>query len=289
VAALAPQDQPVLSITWSEAHRFPLVSWQPLVRYCLPPDIGALDPQVREDCLLAGEHMARSRGGLIVKMIGVAIVRNLAKGTPQAEEAKQIRAQYEYLGDMDDRLSVRQRASYPTTLFLKDMMSSGELVAMQRRIEFFGLPGHPAANWKPADPTRLLSSREWLDGLIAVHEKGQERLARGDFAGAIAVLAPVEEDSRKHLGNRVKWRFVRYLVTIANAHAGLGHFDLAEKFLLEAWDIAMGFGPSSAERRDCVAALLALYQAKYTQQPEKATEAKILQWRQIQAELQQGR
>jgi hypothetical protein len=287
IAALAPNDPPQLSIAINEAHRFPIASWQPLVRTCLPADIAALEPQLRKDCLVIGERMARSRGGLMVKMIGVALVRNLAKGTALAEEMKQIRAHYEYLGSVDDTLSEKQRSSYPSSRYMQDLSTVGELAAMQRRAEYFGLPGTPPAGWKPDDPTRLLSSREWLDGLVAVHEDGRRRLARGDFAGAISVLAPVEEDSRKHLRFRQTWRFPRYLVTLGNAHAGLGEFDVAEKYLLEAWQIVQGFGPSSAEGRDCASALLALYQAKYAAHPDNATEAKLSEWQALRAEYEE--
>jgi len=289
VTALAPNQLPVMVIAATEAGQHPIVNWQPLMRTCVPEDLGALDPQLRRDCLAVGERMARSKGGLIVNMIGVAIVRNLAKGTPLAEEMKQIRAQYEYLRSAEDKLSVRQQASYPTTRYLRDIYKEGELVALQHLVEFFGLPGRPPADWRPTDPGSLLSSREWLDGVVAAHDEGRRRLAQGDFAGVIAVLDPVEQTSRQHLRFRQAWRLPRFLITLGSAHAGLGEFETAEKYLLEAWDMVQGFGPGSAEARDCAHAVLALYQAKQARSPDAATRAKVLEWQQIRDELEAGR
>ena len=284
LTALAPNARPELSIALDEAHRIPIAIWSPLVRFCVPPDLSKLDPQLRKDCMTIGERMARSNDALISQMIGVALVRNLAPGTPIAAEMQQIRAHYQYLGTIDDQLTPQQRSSYATQRYLDDMVEGGEMLSMQRRVEFFGLPGQVPAGWKPKDASVLLTGRERGEKLVAIHDEGNRLLARGDFAAAFAVLAPAESETRG-LGGREAWRLPAYLISMGKAQTGRGNLDAAEKYLLEAWEIVESYGPGAPQTRGCAQALLALYEAKQKAAADRNSNAKVAEWKQVLAEL----
>ena len=112
ITVLAPNERPESSIALLEAQSsLPMPNWSPLMRYCgvAVSSSQAADPETQADCLTVGERLERSNGGLVSRMIGVALVRNLARDTPVAEEAMQVRRLFTYLEAMDEKLSQRGR------------------------------------------------------------------------------------------------------------------------------------------------------------------------------------
>jgi len=286
IAALAPNERPEMSIAMQEGNMFPIASWQPLVRYCVRPDLSSVPPQVRADCIRVGEVMGHSRGGLISQMIGVVLVRSLAKGTPKAEEMQELRAQYVYLSSLDDQLTPGQQLGYPAQRYLDDLASGGELVAMQRRAEFFGLSTKRPADWKPDDPERLLTGRERLDRVLAAEERVQKLAAQGDAAGVLAAYSQVEAVAADLLKGRNAWRLPRLLLAVGKARTQLGDLAGAEKNLLAAWEIVQSFGPGSSAAHECAQALLTLYQARQKAEPGKTADAMLAEWRQTVADFE---
>jgi hypothetical protein len=283
VRVLAPNERPESSIALLEAESsIPLANWGPLVRYCgvAVASVETPDPETRADCLTVGLRLARSNGGLVSRMIGVALVRNLAKGTPLAEEAGQVRRLYTYLGSMDEKLSPRQRMSYSTARYLADISSAGEMTALQRRVESFGMPGQPPADWKPDDPNVLLSSRERVDNLISINNAASLLLAQGKYAKAVDLLAPIEAGTRKYFTDRNAWRVPRFLMNLGKARAALGQYTAAEANLLEAWSIVQTYGPTSKDLDEYAQAIAALYVAWNAAEPGKGYDAKALEWKQ---------
>jgi hypothetical protein len=277
----SPNERPETMIAEIEGAKAPITAWQPLVRYCLPVDLNALDPQVRADCLTVGARMARSaNAALIARMIGVAIVRPLAPGTPLAEEMKQLRRRYQYLGAMDSKLSRRQQMSYPSTRYIHDMSTVGELEAYQHRIEYFGMPGQPPADWQPEDLDTLLSSRERRDNTIAIDDRAVVLLDNKKYQAAAGLLVPAEKRFRNYFRTSDEWRLARFLQHLGRARAGTGQFAESEKNLLEAWKIAEPSGPSSGDAHACLHAIVALYTAWDAAEPGKGHSGKIAEWKQ---------
>jgi hypothetical protein len=276
VAALAPSARPEVSIALAEARSMPYGFFRPLIRDCLPPDLASLPADVRADCVAVGARMARSDDALIARMIGVAIARPLAMGTPLAEEMKQVRVLYTYLDSVDEKLGPRQRMSYPAARLMDDIASSGEMIAMQRRAEYFGLPSSPPADWQPDDPRALMTARERLDHSDAVLRDSERLLAQGDAAGAVALLAGAEHQFVPY--GRDGWQFERYLLALGKARTGLGEFATAEGHLLEAWGIAQSFSPASPDRRECLSALVAFYAAWDTAEPGQGSDGRRNEW-----------
>ena len=215
ILVLAPGESPERSMALLEGGSIPLPDWSPLMRYCgaAARSDKVIDAETRADCLTVGERMMRSKSAIISQMIGVALVRNLARNTPQAEEALQARRNYDFLESMDGRLEARQRMSYSATRFLQDISSVGEMAALQRRVEFFGMPGRPPAGWTPEDPNELLSSRERLDSLSAIGNAANVSVAQGKYADAVRSLLPIETATRKYFHDRDAWRLPAFLMT----------------------------------------------------------------------------
>ena len=90
---LAPDERPESNLALLEGDRIPLPSYQHLVAYCgVKVDTAVVtDPEILSDCLTIGERLMRSHGAIITQMIGVALVKTLAKDTPLADEATQTR------------------------------------------------------------------------------------------------------------------------------------------------------------------------------------------------------
>jgi hypothetical protein len=286
VQIIAPNERPELGIALQEAERLPIAAWSRLVALC-GIKMGSLpvtDPQVLADCLTVGNAMTRSRGGLITQMIGVALVRNLAKGKPEAAEALRARTLYTFLSANEEKLSASQRQSYSSARWIEDLTSVGEMAAFQRRAKFFGLPEQPPADWKPEDPLTLLSGREIYDKSVAVDRDADLLVAQGKFADAIATLQPMDSIMRKRWAGH--WLLVRYLTVLGKARLGQRDYAAAEMSLHEAWDIANKFGPTSRDARDSVRTLAELYVNWNTAEPSKGYDVKADEWRQSLATLE---
>lgn len=283
----SPNERPETTIAVIEGGKAPITRWAPLVHYCLPTNLDALDPQVHADCLAIGTRMARStNGALITRMIGVAIVRPLAPGTPLAEEMKQLRRRYQYLQEMDSKLTRRQQLSYPATRYLHDMNTIGELDAYQHRIEYFGMPGLPPADWQPEDLNSLLSSRERRDNAIAIDDRAVALLDKKQYQAAASLLVPAEALFRQYFKGPEVWRLARFLQHLGAARAGVGQFADAERNLLEAWKIAEPSGPSSGDAQAILRSTVALYAAWDVAEPGKGFSGKAADWKQKLEDLE---
>ncbi len=261
-----------------EAANFPMPSWMAIVHDCLPQNLDSLDAQQRADCLTIGARMADSDGSILARMIGVALVRPLARGTPLALHAQQVRREYQYVMDATNHLTRMQFLEYPDTRFYQDVAAVGELAAYQRRLSHFGIPAQPPANWQPKDPYSLLSARERLDDLIAIDNQAATQLAQQQYAKATDLLTPAEAASRRFFVRDDAWRLNRFLLHLGQARTGTGQFAAAEKNLLEAWENNRAAGPGSSDARACLQALVDLYTAWNRAEPGKGHDAKAAEW-----------
>jgi tRNA A-37 threonylcarbamoyl transferase component Bud32 len=293
-AVLAPKQPVEAVIAREESARLRMAAWRPLIISCGASQNSPAtpDPQIIADCLTIGETLMRSEKGLIGRMIGVAIVKTVAKGKPVAEEATQIRKLYTYLGDVSDKLSASQRATYSAEKWNADIAQVGEMAAMQRQAVFFGFPAQPPADWKPQDPIVLQSSRERYESMVALDKNGSALVAQGKYADALALLAPMEDLMRKrgNAGVLVRasngWLLARFLLALGSAHLGLHDYVSAEKALTDACTIAAIFGPGAKEARDCARARVDLYTAWNAATPGKGYDTKADEWRQTLATYQ---
>jgi hypothetical protein len=209
-------------------------------------------------------------------MIAVAMVKTLARGKPEAEEATQIRRLYVYLADIGDKLTPSQRMRYSSMRMAADTASAGEMVALQRRASFFGFSEQPPADWKPEDSVVLKSSRERHDDDVELDREASVLVSQGKFADALALLTPAEASMRRRMAN--SWLLVRFLSALGNAQLGVHDLPAAEKALRDACDIAANFGPASTEGRDCARSRVNLYTAWNKTDPEKGYDAKLDEW-----------
>jgi len=283
---LAPNEQPESSIAWLEMLQVPRADWRPLMRYCGVMGNRVVDAATRDDCVTIGMRLARSDHALLSRMIGVALVRNLAKDTPLAEEARQVRRQYVYLSAMDEKLSPSQRMGYASARYLEDLASVGEMAALSRRVEFFGMPGQPPADWQPDNPNVLLSARERVEWAISITHAAALQVAEGKYAEAVASLQPVDATIRANLRNAHAWRLPKYLITLGRARTGLREYAAAETTLLEAWELTHANAPASQDARDSTQALVDLYLARDVADPGNGYAAKAAERKRQSIELE---
>jgi hypothetical protein len=290
-AVVAPKQPVEAVIVREESGRMRMAAWRPLIISCGASQNSPAtpDPQIIADCLTIGETLMRSEKGLIGRMIGVAIVKAVAKGKPVAEEAGQVRKLYTYLSDVGDKLSASQRASYPAEKWNADIAQVGEMAQLQRQAVFFGFPAQPPADWKPQDSTVLLSSRERYESWVALDKNAGALVAEGKYADALALMAPVEPLMRKRgdTGALVNvsngWLLARFLTALGNAHLGQHDYVAAEKALIDACAIAANFGPGAKEAHDCAHSRVDLYTAWNAAEPGKGYDTKADEWRQTLA------
>lgn len=282
---LAPREPAEAGIALLSGYNLRLEGWQSLMSLC---GVGAgapapADPMLREECLRAATLMMRSRGSVVSRMIGVALVKALAPDTALAREATGIRRLYVYLGTMDEQLGASQRLSYPPRMFLADLERDGELVAFQRRISHFGIPPEPPADWQPGSNTSLLSSTERLEQVLQLNRDAATLLAAGKHAQVLALLEPADGRIR---GSGHDWILVRYLITAGIARAGLGRYAAARDALQEACTIAEGFGPDSGYRRECARDLGKVYADWDAAEPGNGHAINADRWLQLLAWLE---
>ena len=160
---LAPNETPEAVVASLEAWGVPMIGWRRLIDYCNPAKGEITTDSERADCLTVGTTMARANVSILSRMIGSVVVRRLAKGTALADEMKELRRRYKYLMFQSDELTHAQMLSYPMAKITADILSFGELEAFARRIEHFGIPSQPPADWQPEDPNDLLLPEERTD------------------------------------------------------------------------------------------------------------------------------
>lgn len=153
---LSPDEDPRHVLAYADALALPIPRWSPLMRLCNPADGLPRDPQARADCLHVGTVMARTQGGLITRMVGSAIVRRLAPDTPLAAEMFELRRRYVFVSERNAGMTLSQLLAYPVTRSIADLAEVGELESYARRLEHFGIPSHPPADWQPKNPETLL-------------------------------------------------------------------------------------------------------------------------------------
>ncbi len=285
---LAPNEAPGPSIALTEAYSTPFGNWQMLIGYCgVRPGVATVtDPQLLADCRAIGERMVQSEGSILTQMIGVALVRHLAKGSPAAEVAIRKRQLYQYLLTTDAQLTSSQRAIYSSARYLQDMTTIGEMGAWQRRNKALGLPDQPPTGWQPDDPYSSLSVRERIDDLIALNLAAEALVAQGNYADAIASLVAIEAPTRKYLNGANAWRLPRHLLVLGKARLALGDYAAAKAHLSEAWEIVQSYPPGTQDSRDCAKAIADLYSAWSAVEPGNGFDAKAVEWQQKLASLE---
>jgi len=276
---LAPNEAPEASIAQLESLNTPIPNWHRLADLC-GVRIGSAsvtDPELLADCLVIGERMVHSQGGIMTQMWGAALVRNLAKGTPAAEEAIRKRQLLQYLQAMTNSLTPAQHASYSPARQMQDMAEIGEFGAWQRRIKALGLPEQLPSGWQPEDPASSLSSRERQDNVNAAFRAARTLLAQADYDGAIATLKTIESPT----GFRSKSDSdnAQFFVAYGKAHTGLGQFVAAQRDLIKAWKLASDFGPGSRIAIECAQAMVELYTAWDAAEPGRGHAAKTDRFR----------
>jgi hypothetical protein len=287
MASVAPQQPPEAVIVREESTQLRIGTWRPLIITCNSGQNSPAtsDARMLADCLTIGETLMRSDKGLIARMIGVAIVRTVAKGKPEADEAQQTRKLYSYLSDVIDKLSSSQRASYPAEKWTTDVVHNGEMAALQNQAKYFGVPTQPPADWRPKDPTTLLSGRERYQSVVALDRDADALVAQGKYTDALALMTPVEQRmrARGNAGSLVNvsdaWVLARFLIALGKANLGLHDYAAAEKTLIDACAISTNFGPASKEARDCARARADLYTAWNTAAPGKGYDTNADEWR----------
>jgi len=284
VQVISPGEQPEWGIALDMVLSAPIISWQPLITRCgVRVNLPVVDEQIRSDCLVIGERVMRSEGGLMSRMIAVLIVSAYAKGRPEAEEARRIRRLYTYLDETTGKLAPAERARYTATRRFHDIAEVGEMKGLQRQARFFGFPDQPPPGWKPVDPAALLSARERYDGAVALDQEAGQLVAQGRFADAIEKLAPMDASMRRLFGHG--WLFARYLTTLGRAKSGLHDYAAAQAALSDAWEIARNFSPDARDARDCAKAFVELYTAWDDAEKGKGYDIKAGEWKQMLASL----
>jgi len=115
----------------------------------------AVEPR-RADCLELGRRLENDSSGTILsRMVGSAIVRRLAKDTPEEAAAKELRREYTWFSEQ----LVASKAPYAERLE-EESVVYGEWEAWQRAVERLGTTRTPPAGWAPKDPQTLLLSEE---------------------------------------------------------------------------------------------------------------------------------
>lgn len=262
------------------AELLPLAHYQFLIDQCgiRTGAMPSTDPELVSDCLVIGETMMRSNAGLMSRMIGVTLVKTLAKGKPEADEATRIRRLYTWLDDgIAGRANPELFESYPAENLLRDSATIGQMGALQRRARFLGLPDQPPADWKPAYPLALQSTRERIDNAETLNRDAAKLIAEGKYADAVAVLAPADRIMSTDFF-KDDWRRVRYLTLLAEARIGLHDFAAAQASLEDAQDLASNFGPSSLETRNWARAFMHLYSTWNAAEPGKGYGIKADDW-----------
>jgi len=287
MAVVAPKQPLEAVIVREESAQLRMGTWRPLIVTCNSSQNSPAtsDPQLLADCLAIGETLMRSDKGLIARMIGVAIVRTVAKGKPEADEAQQTRKLYSYLSNALDQLSASQRASYPAENWTTDVVQHGEMAALQNETQFFGLPTQPPADWKPQDPSALLSSRERYESVVALDRNAESLVAQGKYTDALALMTPLEQRMRKrgdagslvHVGDA--WVLARFLNALGKAQLGVRDFAAAEKTLIDACNVSANFGPTAKEARDCARARVDLYTTWNAAVPGNGYDTDADEWR----------
>jgi predicted Ser/Thr protein kinase len=288
---LAPQVSVETTIAYVMTGQFPIAPYARLVRFCgagggAP---AATDPQIIADCLTVGEKLMRADANatILAQMIGVALVRNLAKGTPLAEEAGQKRRLWEYTKAANDKLSDSQRLSY-VGRFIEDLPKTGEFAAWRHRNAYFGLPEQAPADWQPEDAKSLLTARERNEQLFEIVRQGRRLVGAGKYELAVELLAPQEAAIHMYFtkDNSEAWRVPGYLAALGEARAALHQYAAAKINLTEAYEAFALYGPRyKPDARECAQSLIDLYTAWNAAEPGKGYAAKAGEWKEKLASL----
>ncbi|MGJ8670865.1 MAG: hypothetical protein ACSHXK_15370, partial [Oceanococcus sp.] len=155
-----PDISPEFVVAAGETSEFPLAHWRTLVRRCDPAREYFNDASSYADCKTVGETMARGPGSLLSNMIGVVIVRRLAKDSALEAEMIALRRNYIYATETTRTLSISKILSYSWEDFHHDMMTKGELQAWQNRLAYLGVSPLPPIGWESENPLSLMLPRE---------------------------------------------------------------------------------------------------------------------------------
>jgi len=157
---LAPRARVERVVAQVQSMAMPFPALYNFVNLCRPERIQGRDRATRDDCIEVGTRMARTKGSLLTNMVGVTVVRRLARGTPLEAEMKALRARYVYLSEVLEALGSGAQLSYDLERRQRDVLEVGELESYARIAAHFGKPTTPPADWAPKNPEALLLPEE---------------------------------------------------------------------------------------------------------------------------------
>ena len=140
----------------------PLPVYADVVRVCKPASIATLQiAGLRDACgAFALKGMRSPHASILARMISVAILRRIYKGTTLDAEAKEYRRQYVWMGHHVYVNDYTIRRSGDEERIQQDIARFGEWEAWQRATERLGASRTPPPGWMPANPQELLLSEE---------------------------------------------------------------------------------------------------------------------------------
>ncbi len=126
---------------------------------------------------------------------------------------------------------------------------------------------------------RLLGE-EHKDTLSSVINLAMLHQAQGKQTETIELLVPIDAAARKALVGPDSWRLGRLLMTLGTTHTVLGEFAAAEANLAEAQPIfVQSRGPTNKDTRECTQAIVDLYTAWHSAEPDKGYDTKAAEWK----------
>ncbi|MEO8160142.1 MAG: tetratricopeptide repeat protein [Arenimonas sp.] len=119
-----------------------------------------------------------------------------------------------------------------------------------------------------------------LDTLTSITVLGEWLEASHRHQQVLDLLLPLASDIRAKLENQ-QGTLALFLLSLGNAHAGLGQHAQAEKALLEARERLVAISPDDPDARDAAAALARLYIAWEQAQPRAGHDAQARYWQHL--------
>jgi hypothetical protein len=131
---------------------------------------------------------------------------------------------------------------------------------------------------------KRLLGEDHRDTLHSVILMGGLRVAQGNHAEALTLLAPIEGDARKVFTGGNAYKLASLLMNLGKARAGVAKdpadFAAAEAYLLEAHaNFVKAPGPFPEDTRDCTQALADFYTTWDKAEPGKGYDAKAAEWK----------